>query len=79
MVWSLQKSTPKRCQNVLEKNIEKNLEKIDLGLHFGFPKPPEILPKSFQTPFESDAERSLFRDAMETAPESAEVNGAQRL
>ena len=33
-------------QNVFQKSIEKNLPKIDLGLHFGFPKPPKIAPRS---------------------------------
>ena len=73
-VASLQKNIQNRCENAFEKNFEKNLAKIDFGLHFGIPKPPEILPKSFEILLENDVERSLFRDAMQIAKKSSEVN-----
>ena len=78
-VASLQKNIQNRCENAFEKNFEKNLAKIDFGLHFGLLKPPEILPKSSEIPPGSDVERSLFRDAMEPARKSGEINGPQRL
>ena len=78
-VASLQKNIQNRCENAFEKNFEKNFAKLDFGLHLDPPKPPEILPKSSKIPPRSDVERCLFRDAMETARTSSEVNGRQRL
>ena len=45
-VSGLPKTMKNRCKNAFEKNIEKNGSKIDLGVHFGFPKPPKIDPTS---------------------------------
>ena len=41
-----QKTIKNRCQNALEKNIEKKFPKIDFGFRFGVPKPPQIDPTS---------------------------------
>ena len=71
-VRSLKKSTQHRCANAFEKNIEKmNLEHRFSRL-FWPPQTSKIAPKS-------DAKRSLFRDAMETARKSSEVNGTRPL
>ena len=68
-----------RCENAFEKNIEQKLSKIDLGINFGLPKPPKIASKTSKIALQSDAERSLFRDAMKIARKSSEVNGTHRL
>ena len=62
-----------------KKTLQKKLPKIDFSIHFSFPKPPKIIPKSFEIAPQSDAERSLFRDAMEIANKSSQVNGERRL
>ena len=61
----------KRCKNDIWKNFEKNASKIEFWRPFGAPKSSEIAPKS-------DAERSLFRDAMQLVRGSAEINGNRR-
>ena len=71
LVSSFQKSTKFRCQNAFENDIEKKGYKIDFGHRFGFPKTIKMAPKS-------DVKRSLFRDAMEIARKSSQVNGAHR-
>ena len=66
-----EKSIPKR----IRKNIAKNDPKIDFGVRVYCPKPPKIAPKSRKIVPRSDAERSLFRDAMEIAKKSSKVTG----
>ena len=70
LVLSFQKSIKFRCQNAFENDIEKKGSQIEFGHRFGLPKTTKIAPKS-------DAERSLFRDAMQTARKSCEGGGAQ--
>ena len=72
LVLSLQKSIKFRCQNACENDIKKKGSKIEFGHRFWPPQTTKIAPKS-------DAKRSLFRDAVETARNSSEVNGPQRL
>ena len=55
-----------------QKKHRKNASKIEFW-------PPCWPPKSSEIPPKSDAERSLFRDAMETAKKSSEVNGGHSL
>ena len=62
-----------------KKTLKKDLEKIGFGFRFGFQKPPQNPPKSQKNASQSDVERSLFREAMETAPTSAEINGTRAL
>ena len=62
-----------------QKNTRKKLDKIDFDLHFGVPKPPEIPPASSRNAKKWHLEQSLFRDAMEIARASAEINGSRRL
>ena len=52
---------------------------VALILNFGSPKPSRIAPKSFKIAPQSDARRSLFRDAMQIAKKSSQTNGARRL
>ena len=74
------KNRPKIDAKTLSKKaLQKHLAKIDFGLRFGLPKPPEIPPKSFKIPLESDVERSLFRDALGLAKKSSQGNGNRRL
>ena len=62
-----------------QKTSESNFQKIGFGIHFGLPKPFKIASKSRKIAPKSDAERSSFRDAMEIARTSAEINGTHRL
>ena len=78
-VSGLKKSTQNRCQFAFEKASKKNSPKIDFGVDFGLPKPPKITPKSRRGAKKLGLERSLFRDAMEIARKSSEVNGSRRL
>ena len=55
-----------------QKKHRKNASKIEFWPPCWPPKSSEILPKS-------DAERSLFRDAMEIARASSEINGTHGL
>ena len=55
-----------------EKKLRKNFPKFEFDLHFCFPKPSQIASKS-------DAKRSLFRDVMEPARKSTQVNGTHHL
>ena len=59
----------------LEKNIEKNPQKSIFPSKLASPN----LPKSLKIGPKSDVKRSSFRKAMEITPESAQVNGPQRL
>ena len=68
LVLSLPKSTKFRCQNAFENDIAKKGSKIGFGHRFWGPKTTKIAPKS-------DAERSLFRDAMQLARKSSQING----
>ena len=68
LVLSVQNWSKFRCKFLFENYIGKNGSKIEFGHRFWFPKTTKIAPKS-------DAKQSLFRDAMETTPESSEVNG----
>ena len=70
--WSPHKSIKNRCKNDIKKNIEKKNSKIEFW-------PPCWLLKSSEICSKSDAKRSLFRDAMELAKKSSEVNGPRRL
>ena len=67
-VRSLQKSIKIRYENAFRNNIEKKGSEIDFWGPVGPPKSSKIGPKS-------DVKRSLFRDAMEITPGSAEING----
>ena len=69
-VRRLKKTHKNRCKNALQNNIEKKDPKIKFWHPFWSPKTSKIAPQS-------DAKRSLFRDAMETTPKSSEVNGPQ--
>ena len=71
-VRSLQKILKKRFEKAFQNNIEKTCQKIEFWRPFWPPKSSNMAPKS-------DAKRSLFRDAMETARKSSETNGAHRL
>ena len=71
-VRSLKKQIENRCKNAIENNIEKKDSKIRSGLPFWLPKTSKIAPQS-------DAKRSWFRDAMDLARKSLEVNGGRRL
>ena len=62
----------KRCKNDIKKNIEKNCSEIEFLL-LCWPL------ESFEIAAKSDAEPSLFRDAMEIASKSSQVNGSHRL
>ena len=62
-----------------KKTLQKKHPKVDFDVHFGAPKPPEMAPKSRRDAKKLGLERSLFYDAMEPAPASAQVNWAQRL
>ena len=63
---------PKRARKKDRKNTsQKSILASILGSKT-FPKSIEISPKS-------DVKRSLFRDAMEIARKSSEVNGGRRL
>ena len=78
-VLSLQKSTQNRCQNEIEESIAKKAPKIDFGVHFGLPKPSKTIPKTTRGTKKWGLEQSLFRDAMQIARASAEINGSHRL
>ena len=78
-VSSVQKSKKNRCQNALQTNFEKNAQKSSFCVHFGFPKPPQIASTTSKIALQSDAERSLFRDAMQTTRKSSEINGNRGL
>ena len=69
----------KRCQNTFEKNIETKPLKSRFLPPFGPPKTSQNRPKLEKNRKKMGLERSLFRDAMETARESSEVNGEQSL
>ena len=56
----------------ISKKNQKNASKIECW-------PPCWPPKSFEIPPKSDAERSLFRDAMQIASKSSQVNGGHSL
>ena len=73
--FGLPKDDPKAMP---KKTSEKRLSKIDVDLHLGLPKPPEIAPKSSRDAKKMGLGRSLFCDAMQTASKSARVSGAQR-
>ena len=64
---SLQKSLKKSMRKQYQKKHRKNASKIEFW-------PPCWPPKSFEIPPKSDAERSLFRDAMQLASKSPEIN-----
>ena len=74
-VSGLKKSTQNRCQFAFEKASKKNSPKIDFGVDFGLPKPPQIAAKSTQDAKKEDLERSLFRDAMQIAKKPSKVTG----
>ena len=76
-VSSLQKCTQNQCQNAVDKSIAKKSPRIDFGIHFRSPKTPKFIPKSFKIAPQSDARRSLFRDAMRTVRKSSEGSGPQ--
>ncbi len=76
---TLQKTIEERCYDANEKTLQKKHPKVDFDVHFGAPKPPEMAPKSSRDAKKLGLEQSLFCDAMETAPASAEINGPQRL
>ena len=63
--FGFEKNTKKLKKNVAEitteKNIEKNLEKIDFGLHFGSKNPPKIHQKSKKVASEDDLKKTLQR------------------
>ena len=82
--WFLEvRPSKKRSKNDAEtqskKASEKYLSKIDFDLHFGLQKRSKIVPKSTRGATKWDLERSLFRDAMEMACNSSEINGNRRL
>ena len=58
-----------------KKASKKSFPEIDFGLHFDLRNPP----KTFKIAPKSEAKRSLFRDAMQLARKSAEINGRRRL
>ena len=72
LVLRFQKSIKIRYENTFQNNIAKKGSRIDIW-------DPFWLPKTFQIDPESDVERSLFRDAMELARMSPQINWAQHL
>ena len=70
--FGLKKSSQNRYQNAFQNNIEKK------GSNIGF-RPPFWPRKTSKIASKSDAKRRLFRDAMETAPDSAQINGRHSL
>ena len=58
-----------------KKTSQKNMQKLDLGLHFDFPKPPKIHPKSKKVASEDDLKNKLMglngRGARPNAPDPA--------
>ena len=70
------KSMPKQAP---KKHRKKSLPKMDFGFHFGLPNPPKIASKSAKIPPQTEAARSLFRDAMGLTRKSSEVNGGHSL
>ena len=70
--WSPHKSIKNRCKNDIKKNIEKKDSKIEFW-------PPCWPLKSLEIPPKSDAERSLFCDAMQLAKKASQGNGPQAM
>ena len=64
------------CKIGVFEKVVKNIEKGSSKIKFW---PPCWLSKSSEIPPKSDAKRSLFRDAMEIARKSPQVNGTRRL
>ena len=56
--------------------MAKNHPKNRFSGFFGLPKTSQNPPKIEKTPPKSDLKRSLFRDAMETARKSSQLNGS---
>ena len=73
------KSFKNRFNNALSEGIAINLPDMDFYLHLDLPKPPQDPPKSIRDANKWSLERIWFRDAMETARESSEINGRRRL
>ena len=71
-VRSLQKNIKKRFEKAFQNNIKNTCPEIEFWQPFWAPKSSNMAPKS-------DAERSLFRDAMQPAQKSSQVNGSRRL
>ena len=82
--WFLEvRPSKKRSKNdaetQLKKTSEKYLSRIDFDLHFNLRKPPQIAPKSSRDANRRGLGLSLFRDAMDLARKSSQINGPQRL
>ena len=74
-VWSLQKSIQNRYQN---KTLAK-IPKINFDIRFVVPKHRQVLQNACQIDLQSNAERSLFCDAMEASSKLSDVNGGHDL
>jgi hypothetical protein len=72
MIRACEKSPKIDAEIVFEKQLQKSLPNFEFGLHFALPKPSRIATKSV-------LKRSSFRDAMQPARNSAQINGSRRL
>ena len=78
-VRGLQKCTQNRAKTDSKKTSQKNIQKIDFGIHFGSPKATEIAPKSTRIVSKADLKTGQLRDAMDLGRTSPEVNQPWRL
>ena len=79
LLFFMFRASEKRLKIDANIDLEKNIEKKPQKSIFPSKLASQNLPKSLKMDPQSDVKRSLFSDAMELTPESAEVNGPQRL